>query len=149
MGRAFPMNALRRRLASGALALTVLQFALLFTAPVAAYCLPGGARAASVGREDVDCCPPGAHPRGECPLHRGARSEPPSPQATAGQGAAQSCRMMCDAPHGPQVLLVAIGMLSAPQATTISLTAHVLPAGAPVAINARPSTPDAPPPKLL
>jgi len=137
------MSALRRRLASGALALTVLQCALLFAAPMAACCLQGGARAASVAREDVDCCPPGAHPPGECPLHRGARSE--------GRGAASRsvCRMMCDAPHGPQFLLVAIGMLSAPQATTISLTAHVLPAGAPAAISARPSTPDAPPPKLL
>jgi hypothetical protein len=57
--------------------------------------------------------------------------------------------MMCDAPHGPQFLLGAIGMLPAPQVTTISLAAHVLPAGAPVAITSRPSIPDAPPPKLL
>lgn len=131
------MSAFRRRLASGALALTVLQFALLFTAPMAACCLQGGAREASIAKKDVDCCPPGAHPPGECPLHRGAKAS------------GSVCRMMCDAPHGPQFLLGAIGMLPAPQVTTISLTAHALPAGAPVAISARPSTPDAPPPKLL
>jgi hypothetical protein len=57
--------------------------------------------------------------------------------------------MMCDAPHGPQFLLGAVGVVSAPQAVQIELTSSALFAGAPFTANHRPSRPDAPPPRLL
>lgn len=139
------MNALRRRLASCALALTVLQLAVLFGAPLSC-CMSarGGHRgAAVVSAEEKDCCPPGSHPPGQCPLHkskdRGSKSE----------DRASSCRMMCDAPHGPQFLLGAIGIVQAPVSIALELTPSALHAGAPLTATARPSLPDAPPPRLL
>jgi hypothetical protein len=161
------MNVLRRRLASCALALTVLQFVLLFAAPVSACCNAGAFRpqadAARVDN-DVECCPPGSHPPGQCPRH------PPSRRAQSGASAGQvqssraaanalarhaessratTCRMRCDAPHGPQFLLGVVGVIAAPRSTQIDLAEYALHAGAPFAATARPSLPDAPPPRLL
>jgi hypothetical protein len=132
------MKALRRRLASGALALTVLQFTLLFAAPVSACC-PGAGRdhAALAATNEVECCPPGTHPPGECPLHKASKSRNAAP-----------CRMTCDAPHGPQFLLGAVGVVPAPQSTEIEFTAYAVLAAAPLAVTARPSVPDTPPPRL-
>ena len=145
------MNVFRRRLASGALALTVLQFALLFAAPVSACCNAGAfgvtAQARTVENE-VECCPPGSHPPGQCPLHRRATSSARECGETRGSSRA-ACRMTCDAPHGPQFLLGFIGVITAPDSTEIDLTAGTLHAGAPFAATARPSLPDAPPPRLL
>ena len=140
------MSAFRRRLASGALALTVLQFALLFAAPVSACCQSGALRlkaeAANVDK-DIECCPPGSHPPGQCPRHknndRGSRST----------DRAASCRLMCDAPHGPTFVLGFIGIVGAPQSTDLDPIAAVLPSGASSPVTARPSFPDAPPPRLL
>ena len=141
------MNVLRRRLASGALALVVLQFALLFAAPVLACCQSGAvgatveAASAANAANDVECCPPGSHPPGQCPLHknknRGASRE------------VSTCRMMCDSPHGPRFLLGVAGVIAAPESTHLDLTEYSLHAGAPFAATARPSVPDAPPPRLL
>jgi hypothetical protein len=133
------LNAFRRHLASGALALTVLQFALLFAVPVSACCVRGdGHRAAVRASEAIECCPAGTHPPGQCPRHKGSKSA----ETTAGQ-----CRMTCDAPHGAQLLLGAVGVLALPQSTEIEPTAYALHAGAPIAATARPSLPDAPPPR--
>jgi hypothetical protein len=150
------MNPDRRRLASGALALAVLQFALLFAAPVSACCRSGSLdhEAISSDRAEVECCPPGSHPPGQCPLHR------PSRHVTSGASAGQadvnretsgraSCRMLCDAPHGPQFVLGMIGVIAAPASTYVNLTADPLHAPASVPPSARPSLPDAPPPRLL
>jgi hypothetical protein len=57
--------------------------------------------------------------------------------------------MLCDAPHGPQFLLGAIGIVQAPASIAVELTPYALHAGAPVTATARPSLPDAPPPRLL
>jgi hypothetical protein len=131
------MTAVRRRLASGALALTVLQFALLFAVPVSACCArAGGDHAPGIAAGEIDCCPPGAHPPGQCPLHKPSASR-----------SAATCRMTCDAPHGPQFLLGAIGVVPLPQSTEIELIAAALHTGAPLAVTARPSLPDAPPPR--
>ena len=142
------MNVFRRRLASGALALTVLQFALLFAAPVSACCNAGAFRApahATAVENEVECCPPGSHPPGQCPLHRRAASS-----AAARHAASRAaCRMTCDAPHGPQFLLGIVGVIAAPESTQIDLTADTLHSGAPFAATSRPSLPDAPPPRLL
>jgi hypothetical protein len=136
------MSAIRRRLASCALALTVLQFTLLFLAPISACCTRTGAHtAATISTDDIECCPAGSHPPGQCPLHKGSKS--------GAAGARNSCRVMCDAPHGPQFLLGAVGVLAAPQGSTVSLAPSALPVGAPFLVSARPSLPDAPPPKLL
>ena len=131
------MNALRRRLTSAALALTVLQFALLFAVPVSACCVrAGGDHAAARATEDVECCPAGSHPPGQCPLHKSSKSRN-----------AASCRMTCDAPHGPQFLLGAIGVVPQPQSSEIVLTPSALQAGPAPLLAARPSLPDAPPPR--
>jgi hypothetical protein len=140
------MTAFRRRLASGALALTVLQFALLFAAPVSACCQSGALRlrtaAASVD-QDIECCPPGSHPPGQCPRHKNKDGGSKSADR------AVTCRMMCDAPHGPTFVLGFIGVVGAPQSTHVDQIASALPAGAPSTTTARPSLPDAPPPRLL
>ena len=59
------------------------------------------------------------------------------------------CRMTCGAPQGPQFLLGAVGVLPAPQSSQVTLTTSPLDAGAPISVTARPSVPDAPPPRLL
>jgi hypothetical protein len=134
------MNAVRRCLASGALALTVLQFALLFAVPVSACCARGGAdHAAPRAAEEVECCPPGTHPPGQCPRHQGTK--------TAETKRDRDCRLTCDAPHGPQFLLGATGVLPLPQSIEIELSQYALHAAAPDAATARPSLPDAPPPR--
>jgi hypothetical protein len=147
------MNLFRRRLASGALALIVLQFALLFAAPVSACCNAGAFGVTAQARtveNDVECCPPGSHPPGQCPLHRRATSSRAAANAARhAESSRAACRMTCDAPHGPQFLLGFIGMITAPGSTEIDLTADTLHAGAPLVATARPSLPDAPPPRLL
>ena len=65
------MRALRRRLASCALALTALQLALLFSVPVSACCVSTAAAVAHApSSTDKDCCPAGSHAPGQCPLHK-------------------------------------------------------------------------------
>jgi hypothetical protein len=142
------MNALRRRLASGALVLTVLQFALLFAAPVSACCENGAPRAtaAASASDEVECCPPGSHPPGQCPLHKNKNRASSSSSSTS---RAMACRMMCDAPHGPKFLLGLAGVIAAPESAEIDLTEYTLDAGAPFVATARPALPDAPPPRLL
>ena len=134
------MKALRRRLASGALAVTVLQFALLFAVPVSACCLrSSGDQATARAADEIECCPPGSHPPGQCPRHKGAKTT----EAKGGR----HCRMTCDAPHGPQFLLGSVGVLPLPQSTAIELSRSALHAAVPRAAAARPSLPDAPPPR--
>jgi len=93
-------------------------------------------------RAQVECCPPGSHPPGQCPLHK-------TKSARAADRSAGVCRMMCDAPHGPQFVLGMIGVIAAPASTHVDLTADSLDAHALPAPSARPSLPDAPPPRLL
>jgi hypothetical protein len=142
------MNAIRRRLASGALALTVLQFTLLFAAPVSACCENGAPRvtAAASASNEIECCPPGSHPPGQCPLHK---NKDKNGASSSSSSRAMACRMMCDSPHGPKFLLGLAGVIAAPQSTAIDLTEYTLDAGAPFAATARPALPDAPPPRLL
>ena len=130
------MRILRRRLASGALALTLLQLGLLFTAPVSACCLSQMTQAATPGDDDApDCCPPGAHPKGECPLHKGKSGRP------------THCSYKCDVTTSPQLLLGAIGVLPTPSSPAISIIASSLPSSAFRAAILRPVVPDAPPPE--
>ena len=128
------MVAFRRRLASGALAVTALQFLLLF-APMSC-CVK--AAASGVGKAGV-----AKAAAEECPLHKskdlGSKSEAQD----------SSCRMTCDAPHGPQFLLGAIGVLPAPGSSAVEIVSSALPAVAALVTTARPALPDAPPPRLL
>jgi len=132
------MRVFRRRLASSALLLTVLQLALSFAAPVSACCIgSAGGRTASVAAADddaPDCCPPGAHPKGECPLHRNKPAH---------------CRITCGHSSSPQFLLGAIGILPSPAVVRISFAESALPPAARVSAPARPSVPDAPPPEFF
>src|SRR5262245_146008 len=144
------MRAFRRRLASCALTLTALQLALLFSVPVSACCVANAATAAhATSAADKDCCPAGSHRPGECPLHKdkGRTGNQKSVERQTSRTA--ECRMMCDAPHGPQFLIGAIGMLPAPDGIEIALTSRALDARAPALVLSRAAFPDAPPPKLL
>jgi len=122
------MGPLRRRLASWALLLTVLQCGLLFTAPVTACC----ARKAEAA---VDCCPAGSHAPGECPLHKAARSA--------------DCAFRCNASHAPDFVLGSIGILTVPVQQFPVPVASPLEPFAPVQAIGRTSHPDSPPPKAL
>jgi hypothetical protein len=133
------MSAFRRRLASGALALIVLQLALLLTAPVSACCASGDIGTKAKAGTKIECCPAGSHAPGECPLHKSSDRESKD----------SDCRITCGSPQGPQFLLGVVGVLGAPQSTYVDLTASALHAVAPVSVTARPSVPDAPPPRLL
>ena len=134
------MAAIRRRLASCALALTVLQFALLFAAPVSACCRSAANQEQMA--DDVDCCVPGSHPPGQCPLKSSRASR------TAQRSAAE-CSMSRDAGVLADLVLGAIGVLPDPQV----LTRPHAPATRFVEARLRPSTrtslPDAPPPRFL
>ena len=57
--------------------------------------------------------------------------------------------MLCDAPHRPQILLGAVGIVPEPASIAIEIMPYALHAGAPLTATARPSLPDAPPPRLL
>ena len=132
------MRVFRRWLASGALALTALQLALLFAVPVSACCASSAAAraASSISASDdaPDCCPPGAHPKGECPLHKNKASH---------------CRFTCGRSSVPQFLLGAIGVLPAPSAVVVPFAESAAPVAASVILPLRSSVPDAPPPRLL
>ena len=129
------MKRLRRRLASCALALTVLQTAMAFAAPLSGCC---PSRTAAAAAADKDCCPAGSHPPGECPLH--ARSK---------ASTKLSCRMQCDAPHGAGYIIAAFGVLPSPLVVSTPVTAaHPFAIALDVPV-LRTSTPDSPPPRVL
>jgi hypothetical protein len=103
------MSPLRRRTAVGALMLVFLQFAMLAAAPVAACCAPGR-QAASVEQED--CCPPGSHLPGQCPLHKTA------PRSS-------DCRLTC-ARAGIDVFMPGtVGVLPSPAVTSAPAPASI------------------------
>ena len=129
------MQQLRRRLASCALALTVLQAALAFAAPLSGCC---PSRAAATAQADKDCCPAGSHPPGECPRH--ARSKAAGPA---------SCRLQCDAPHGAGYLVGAIGVLPSPLVVSVPAVEAQPLAVAAIAPTVRAAIPDSPPPRRL
>jgi hypothetical protein len=57
-----------RSFAAGALVMLLAQFTLVCAAPLAACTMSSAA--ASSERSEVDCCPAGSHPPGQCPLHK-------------------------------------------------------------------------------
>jgi hypothetical protein len=136
------MAAFRRRLALGALVLTALQFALLFAAPMSC-CVPFRLKAETTQMEHVASAFRRNGAADECPLHKskdlGSKSEAQN----------SPCRMTCDAPHGPQFLLGAIGVLSSPDSGAVEMVSSALAAVAAPTTTARPAFPDAPPPRLL
>jgi hypothetical protein len=131
------MELIRRRLASCALALTAVQLALLFMAPVSACCKTAAAAAANArisATEDApDCCPPGAHRDGECPVHQKKAH----------------CRMSCDHTSAAQLIVGAIGIVPWPSAVVVPSAESAAPVAAPAIVPFRSSVPAAPPPRLL
>jgi hypothetical protein len=110
---------------------------LLFGAPVSACCGKGtaGQTVANAASDDApDCCPPGAHPKGECPLHGGK---------------ARHCRMTCGRTSGPEFLLGTIGVLPAPSAVVVSFGGSAAPITLSMIVLSRSSVPDAPPPRVV
>ncbi|HET7619153.1 MAG TPA: hypothetical protein VFK20_11645 [Vicinamibacterales bacterium] len=121
------LSFLRRRLTAGALALCLLPIAAPLTAG-AIECHRGAAAGV------VECCPAGAHPDGQCPMHR---STPKS-----------ECRLSCGATnHAASALFGPIGILvNPPSLLADTLSAVTLaPSAAPASF--RPSVPDSPPPR--
>jgi hypothetical protein len=136
------MAILRRRLASYALTVALLQCALLFAAPVSACCGPGNFRLTAEATNEAEattpheCCPAGAHAPGQCPLHKAAHS--------------RQCAFRCGASHAPDLVIGAIGVLTPPSVTSVNPpTATTRPAARPPALLARTILPDAPPPESL
>jgi hypothetical protein len=142
-----PMELVRHRLASCALALTAVQLALLFMAPVSACCKTAAAAAShaqiAASEDAPDCCPPGAHRDGECPLHRGGKRE------ARGVATPTHCRFTCDHTSGAQLIVGAIGVIPAPSAAAVPLAESSLPPVRSFIVPLRPAIPDAPPPELL
>jgi len=138
------MRVVRRRLASGALALIALQLTLLFAVPVSACCASSAAaRATSIASDDApDCCPPGAHPKGECPLHGGRRSDVGGRKTT-------HCRLTCGHTSLRAFVLGAIGVLPPPAAALVPFAESAAVVAASANVPLRSSSPDAPPPRLL
>jgi hypothetical protein len=138
------MALFRRRLAPCALVLTLLQCALLFASPAAACCAAGADRlraAAAAPADEIECCPPGSHPPGQCPLHRtGAK----------GKAASRSeCRLRCDARHAADFVLGVSGILPRPAAGLAAPRAVIVERIDPAFAVIAPSVPDAPPPRSL
>jgi hypothetical protein len=129
------MMMLRRRLASCALALVVCHAALVFAAPLASCC-PSRTSAPAAAAEK-ECCPAGAHAPGECPLHKRSKS-----------ASNVSCRLQCDAPHGAQFLLGAVGLLPAPAASLAAPVASRAFELGGVDPETRSFVPDSPPPRV-
>jgi hypothetical protein len=139
------MRTFRRRLASFALAVTALQIALLFAAPVSACCTSAAAPTAhaQIAADSGDCCPAGSHAPGQCPLHKGQKS---TSRQTSGTS---RCRMMCDAPHGAGFVVGGVGVLPAPAADSVRLSSTAFHSTDAVVASVSTPFPDSPPPKLL
>lgn len=130
--------------ASCAFVLVLLQCTLLCAAPMSACCAGGRAslETAKADSEDVDCCPPGSHAPGQCPLHKNG--------AKAAKAGGAHCRMRCDASHTPDFVLGAIGVLPRPFVASLAAPPVTSLRGRTAEpLLARPAVPDAPPPKAL
>jgi hypothetical protein len=126
------MLTLRRRLASWALVLVFCQAMVAFAAPLTSCC---PAKPATAADEEHDCCPAGSHPPGQCPRH-------------AATGTKTSCRLQCDAPHGFQFLVTALGVMPAPVVSPVALTPGQFISIAHPRSVPRASVPPSPPPRL-
>lgn len=134
----------RSRLASCALGMMLLQLTVLLAAPFSACCAPAAAtphQTAPRIAEAEDCCPPGSHPPGQCPLHRSARKDTRSPAA--------ECRIRCAAPEAAAFVAGLIGVLPPPVVVSVPARSLDLAAVRDGSVIVRAAHPDAPPPKLL
>lgn len=133
------MRSLRRRLASWALAMSLVQIAAVFV-PVSAACCAGmGADAMSRMRmmaAEHDCCPPGAHPPGQCPFHR-----------TKTQCGDRDCRLTCAGADTTGLVLGSVGTLPVPAIATTVVVAVPHPRGTVIAFLSHEPLPTSPPPK--
>ncbi len=127
------MQTLRRRLASCALALILVQTALAFAAPLSACCTTKPTAAADAD----ECCPAGSHPPGQCPRHARSNGAP-----------RVSCRLQCDAPHGLQFVAGVTGVLPVPLAVTVPSADAGAIAFVPAVERLRSSDPTSPPPRV-
>jgi hypothetical protein len=129
------MQRLRRRLASWALAVLFCQSAAVFAAPWSSCC---PARHAASADAEPDCCPAGSHPPGECPR-----------RAASNAASKASCRLLCDAPHGVQLLITFLSPLPAPAISSITLASGDLVATRDAAPSLHSTVPHSPPPRSL
>jgi hypothetical protein len=129
-----------RRRSACALALAAVQFALLFAAPAAACCRADETAGAAVSRveNDAECCPPGSHPPGQCPLHRRAARQSES-----------ECRIRCTAPSASGYMIGIAGMLPAPPVSRLEMRSSALETATVPVLVSQFVPPVAPPPKIL
>jgi hypothetical protein len=114
---------------------------------VAACCVSvdpvGAAAAGRTSAEAEECCPPGSHPPGQCPLHREARNRAHSSAATS------DCRIRCNAPLDSGLVVGVAGVLPRPSITVEPHAVTDLTVDRAPSPFARTARPDAPPPRLL
>jgi hypothetical protein len=137
----------RSRLAFYALGVVLLQLTVLFAAPFSACCVTPDSRTRSASSRSADvedCCPPGSHPPGQCPRHRGARRP-----GTDGRTAATECRIRCTAEQRAGLITGPIAVMPRPAVAVVATIPHDLYVAAEPAPNVPSAHPDAPPPKLL
>jgi hypothetical protein len=122
-----------------ALVVTLIQCVMLFATPLASCCGRSEPLKAQTNGADVECCPPGSHPPGQCPLHK---------QKTS-QRSSSDCRIRCDAQDAPALLVGVAGVLTASVAPLAPAPPSPYRVAARAMLLSRADFPDAPPPKTL
>lgn len=120
--------------------LSLLQIALLFAAPVSACCARDTGALGASASADVECCPPGSHPPGQCPFHKSRAGT--SEQST-------KCRVRCDAQRPMDLLLATTGVLPRPFPQFLPASPSSFDEWPAAVVPSRRGLPDAPPPKSL
>jgi len=122
-----------------ALALTLLQCVMLFAMPIASCCERSAPLKAETNKVDEDCCPPGSHPPGQCPLHK---RQAPKKSST-------ECRIRCDGPDVAALLFGVAGVLTAPRAPLAPAASAPFRVITTATLRSLADFPGAPPPKTL
>jgi hypothetical protein len=122
-----------------ALVVTLIQCVMLFATPIASCCGRSAPLKAETNKVDEECCPPGSHPPGQCPLHK---------QKTPRQSS-NDCRMRCDAQDAPAMLVGVAGILTTSIAPLAPAPAFSFRVATHATLVSRADFPDAPPPKTL
>jgi hypothetical protein len=125
------MSSRGRTFAFVALIMVLAQAAGALAAPLAACAMASS----TAHREAVECCPPGSHPPGQCPLHRKSPSQ------------SDECRISC-AMQGTTIFIPGCAGVLPPSFATVPTLVADSTITAPESIPAfRTRTPVSPPPK--
>jgi len=122
-----------------AIVVMLIQCVMLFATPIASCCGRSAPLKAETNKVDEDCCPPGSHPPGQCPLHKNK-----TPKKSTNE-----CRIRCDAPGATALVFGVAGVLPVHVAALSTAPGSPFHTIASAALLARADFPDAPPPKNL